>query len=183
MHVEQSHERRRPRPIDAISGGLCINGSKKVSVYYGFIQRTGHANLFVDDGVIINKRASINFEIARVLEHRWIQRRMITNRRISWLWFRCLAVLMSFVSKIQCGQPLAWQVQIEAQWKPPDSGMPARLQSRLICVDANITIILDKLCRVGPVNEAEMLVNLLVIKKNYRHFPKILHIRPRRNTR
>jgi hypothetical protein len=54
-----------------------MNGCKKVSVYYGFIQRTGHAILFVDEGTIsINKSASSNFDIARVLEHRWIQRRV-----------------------------------------------------------------------------------------------------------
>ena len=49
---------------------------KKVSVYYGFIQPTGLAILFVDEGTIINKSASTNFEIARVLEHCWIQRRV-----------------------------------------------------------------------------------------------------------
>ena len=70
MHAGQSHGRRRPRPIDAISGDLCINGCKKVSIYYGFIQRTGHAIQFVD-----GESASTNFDIASVLEHRWIRRR------------------------------------------------------------------------------------------------------------
>ena len=51
-----------------------MNGCKKVSVYYEFIQRTSHAILFVDEGTI--KSASTNFEIARVLEHRCIQRRV-----------------------------------------------------------------------------------------------------------
>ena len=71
MHVGRSHGRRRLRPIDAISGGLCTNGYKKVSVYYVFLQRTGHAILHDS----INKRASINFDIGE-LEHRWIQRRV-----------------------------------------------------------------------------------------------------------
>ena len=64
--------------IDAISGDLCINGCKKVSVYYRFIQRTGHAIMFVDT-IIISKRASCNLDIVSVLEHRWIQRKVTSN--------------------------------------------------------------------------------------------------------
>ena len=77
MHVGRNHGQRRPKPIDAVSGDLRINGCKKVSAYYGFIQRTGHAILFADEGtiIIIIKSASGNFEIAGVLEHRWIQKR------------------------------------------------------------------------------------------------------------
>ena len=99
MHVGRNHERRRQRPIDAISGDLCINGCKTVSVYYGFIQHTSHAIiLFVDDGtIIINKSASSKIEIARVLEHRWIQRRVVS---IEGFCDSSLAVLMLFVSKI-----------------------------------------------------------------------------------
>ena len=80
MHVGRNHERRRQRPIDAILylETFCINGCKKISLYYGSIQRTSHAILFVDDGtiIIINKSASCEFEIGRVLKHRWIQRRV-----------------------------------------------------------------------------------------------------------
>ena len=51
-----------------------MNGCKKVSVYYEFIQPTSHAILFVDEGTI--KSASTNFEIARVLQHHCIKRRV-----------------------------------------------------------------------------------------------------------
>ena len=77
MHAGRSHGQRHPRPIDAISGDLCIDKCKEVSVlsyYFRFIQRTGHAIVFVDDG----KSASINLDIASVLEHRWIQRKITT---------------------------------------------------------------------------------------------------------
>ena len=93
VHVGQNRGRRRPRPIDAISGDLCINGRKivTVSVYYGFIQRTGHDILFVDNStiIIINKSASSKLEIARVLEHRWIQRRVTSIEGFRGKWFFC----------------------------------------------------------------------------------------------
>ena len=89
MHVRRNHGQLHPKPIDAISGDLYINGCKKVSFYYGFIQRTGHPILLADG----SKSASIDFEIASVLEHRWIQRRVTSiegfrgsGSNHSWVW-------------------------------------------------------------------------------------------------
>jgi hypothetical protein len=80
---------------------FCINGCKKVLVYYRFIQRTGHAILFVDEGTIIKKSASSDFDIARALEHRWIQRRVtsIEGFRGSGSDVACNAVLMSKIRR------------------------------------------------------------------------------------